>query len=630
MIRRLGILLRKELAQHALVVFGLLLLMALIGLVQWAVVWDDPLATNQLAALGKTAFVFIPIAGLMLGHYVVVREFHGRAQLFLEALPLMRWEFVAAKFAFGYIVLAALTVTLELVMASAAAETDPRYLAIVAFRLLGYAAAWWSVFFTFGLLGRLRLPMYVAVAIALFVLQKTSNFEIERFAPLALVDSTLVYERETFPARQLLHTGLFSGLLLGLALALSLISEGSVAEVLARRASQREKSAFVVFLAVAGMVAGIATQKKKAEPFEFTSPYVQKSARSDVSVMYGWPDLEPSAAKLVTALERASNRFEHELGFKAPPPIRVAHQSALGAREIREQYLADSDGVLIETNLAPENLEIARVLYNSSHASFLRISGGRASLEPEHWFLDGFSAWWTAEQVQEERDRLWLRGLVAARSASLDPAMIASWEQFMQAHGEDTANGLAFTAVAFLAERHGRGVVLELARSHLLAPSHNALFAYLKTRGTPLSRRVAELTRAPWAEFVAAWREELSKRSTHGSWSERLRRLPRMAAEVRVEVGVTGARVVYQLSGEPQNSARDCALLHGAIEPYDVFVASDRLQREPVVWRAEQGGVEGELRGQYGSGQRVFLAVECYVPELAAPMRLRALRATVP
>jgi hypothetical protein len=472
------------------------------------------------------------------------------------------------------------------------------------------------------------MPLYVAAAIALFVLERASGFEIERFGPLALVDSTLVYERERLPARQLAHTALLSCAFLGVALGLSLIREGSVAEVLARRASQREKSAFVVFLAVAMMVAGTATEKQQAKPFEFTSPHVRKSARADVSIMYGWPELEPSAATLLLALERASSRFEEELGFVGRPPIRVAHQSTLPARESRQQALPDADGVLIETNLAPESLDAAEVLYTAAHASFIWTTGGRASLEPEHWFLDGFSAWWVAEQLPAERERLWLRGLVVAQHGSIVPATVAGWEQLMQTEGEAMVNGLAFTAVASLVERYGRAVVIELGRKRLVAPSRNGLWAFL--RAEPLSEQVTRLTGIGWADFVTVWREDLLRKSSQGSLSHRLRALPRLEARLSIEASATGPRIVYELTGEPPIAPRDCALLHTVTKPYDVFVASEQMQREAATWPAGKAKLTGDLRGQYGSGQRVFLAVECYLPELGASRRLKALRATLP
>lgn len=200
----------------------------------------------------------------------------------------------------------------------------------------------------------------------------------------------------------------------------------------------------------------------------------------------------------------------------------------------------------------------------------------------------------------------------------------------MEAEGEVIADGLAFTAVAFLVERHGRAAVLEIARARLTEPSQDGLFGFLRRRSAPLSRELTRLTQSSWAEFVAGWREELSRKSSRAPWSERLRQLPRMEAALRVEVGGSGTRISYELWGEATATSRDCALLHTAIDPYDVFVGSDQLQREPVPWREGETRVRGDLRGRYGSGQRVLLAVECYVPELGAPMRLRVLRATVP
>jgi ABC-type transport system involved in multi-copper enzyme maturation permease subunit len=630
-IRRFAIIWRKELAQHALAVAGMAVLLGLLGLVHWIDVHDDPMATSRLDAAGRALLMFVPIGGLILGHRLVVREYHAGTQLFLEALPMRRWEFVLAKHTFGLAVLGALALLLLTVIAFAAGEGRPIPLFIAGVRALGYVAAWWTVLFTLGLLGRLRVPTYIGLAIALYLLQSTTAFEIQRFGPFELIDpTTFVHERETLPTRPLLQTSVLTVAFLVLALGLSLIREGSVAEMLARRASQREKSALTVLLVAAVMLIVVLEDKQKRHPFEFSSEAVRKSARDDVAVMYGWPELEPRAVLLVEQLERMSQRLERELGIGRRPPIRVAHQSTLDGHDIREERLPDADGVLLQANLGAQSFEAADLLQTTAHASFGWVTGGRATHEPDHWLLDGFAGWWVAEQLPEARERLRLRGLVAARFVDVRPEVIARWEHVMETVNEQLANGLAFTAIDLLGERHGRRAVIELARARFAKPVPSDIRGWLWARDNPLEERFAAVTNEPWSDFVRVWREELAQKSAQGPLADLLRRIPQARATLRVKGGTTGAEIVYELAGEASANERECVLLHSETRPYDQFMASDRLDRQVIRWAAGERRVLGRLRGRYGRGQRVFAALECEAPELGAPVRLLTVRANVP
>ena len=627
---RFFVLWRKELAQHAWAIGFMAVLLALLGLIVWINVIEEAFATNDLAAAGRTLSIFVPVSAFILGRLVVVREYHGKTQLFVEALPMRRSEFVVAKYSFGLLVLGGLSLALLAAMAWGAGEKEPKPLLIAGSRAIGYVAAWWSVFFALGLLGRLRLAAYIVLGIFVYALEATTAFEIERFGPFALIDETLfVNEREIVPLRALLESAGLAACFFALGLGLSLIREGSVAETLARRASQREKSALTVLLIAAVMVVGVVEQQQERKPFAFSSVFVKTSREADVAVMYGRPELEPYGALVLDHLDRFSKRLR-ELGVARRPPIRVAHQSILEGSEVREKNLPDADGVLLEANLASPGFDMAAFLNETGHASFTWITDGRAMFEPDHWLLDGFCSWWAAEQVPGSAEPLFLRGLVAARDMNIEPEVIARWEQVMQALNEDVANGLAFTGIAFLSARHGRRAVLELARSRLAQSSSADVLGWLEARQNPIAEHFARVTREPWPEFVRAWRAELGRRGTQAPFAEALRRVPRARAALRVERAKAGADVVYELSGEPAEANRDCALLHTALRPYDTFVSSHLLERHAFSWKARERRVAGRLRGKYGRGQRVLVALECRAPDLGASVRLLAARRDVP
>ena len=94
-----------------------------------------------------------------------------------------------------------------------------------------------------GFIGRFRVAIYIAIVLTLGVIDQMTALELQHFGPLAVLDNTtLPYERETLPVRAVWETLVLGAGLTALAFGLALINEGSVAEALARRMSQREKA----------------------------------------------------------------------------------------------------------------------------------------------------------------------------------------------------------------------------------------------------------------------------------------------------------------------------------------------------------------------------------------------------
>src|SRR5688572_6799605 len=91
----------KELGQHGLALAGTTLL--------FAVAWLSAYASGESQARTLTPFAFLATfagwpmaaAALYLGHRLVVAEYFGRTQRFVEALPIPRGRMALVKGAFG-------------------------------------------------------------------------------------------------------------------------------------------------------------------------------------------------------------------------------------------------------------------------------------------------------------------------------------------------------------------------------------------------------------------------------------------------------------------------------------------------------------------------------------------------
>jgi len=630
-IRRFGILVWKEFLQHIWVFVGSSAVLSLLGVFRWLSASSDPLATSDMHAVAAVVLLFVPIVGAVLGHRVVVREYQGRTQLFLEALPLRRWEMVIGKYTFGLVTISSQVLVFVLGMALLMGETAPRFLLIVALRSLGYVASTWSLFFSMGLLGRLRVTGYLTLAFGFFLIQSTTAFEIDRFGPFALIDShSFPYERSELPLRALLESALASLALLSLGLGIALTHEGSVAERLARRASPREVVTICVLLFAEAAGAVWLVDKQKLAAFEFSTSNVLKSPAGNAEIMYAWPALEPRAAVAAAALDQLGKRAASELGVVEYPAIRIAHNAVLARREVKEPSGHETSAVLLEVNLGAADFDLQHLTEYAAHAAFLRLSKQRAGFEPNHWLLDGFSSWWTSEREPATAELQWLRALVAARRVDLEAETVTRWDRLMEATGESGAHALGFSLADVLGARHGKDKLFELARAVIARPTVDDFTSWLTQRSSGPSARFVELTGETWPAFVAAWRRELSRRALQAPQAEVVTRILEDRAELRVEPSRVGADVVYTLAGPARVTDRECAVLGVKQRPFDQYVTPELAQRRLVKWPAGETRVEGRLRGQYQRGDRAWLAVECVVPELRSETRLRAVRFEVP
>jgi hypothetical protein len=624
---RLLALAKKELSEHWLATTLLGVLVWLGFGVQLLVASKNALSVSLLDAVARLMVAYVPVAVLVLGRYVVVREYHRRTQLFVEALPIRRTEMLLTKYVFGWVVLGVLLVPVLAAGNALAANGSWRLFGFSMIRALGFAGAFWSFAFAMGLLGRLRLVCYLLVAIGLYLLHALGDVNLWRVGPFALVDPvTFAYERERLPAAAILHSGFVSAAALSLGLGLGLIREGSLAETLSRRASTREKSALTVLVVVALLVSAAVDPEREPEPHAFQSVAVVQGARRDVAVMYGWPDLEPHGTRLVAWIEAVLDDLDRlEPGHL--PAIRVAHDSASRPGEVRPRMVPGAGGLLLEANLSGSEVAASDVLYEVAHEVLVRRTKGRAAFEPQHWVLDGYAAFLAAERVPAYRERQWRRAQAASVRFSVAPGSLESWDLTMERLGESTASAVALAAFDWLAESRGRARALALARDVARSPAPG-LRAWLSARKEPERARFERIAGESWPAFCASVRAELDRlRRTRAAPDDSLLRAE---ARVGVERSTLGGDLVVSLTGPAPATERVCTLLHQSIFPFDQALSSRALQSERFLWPADQPRVMERLRGRYGRGQRLFAAVECELPELESRVRLAAARVSIP
>ncbi|MFZ5896511.1 MAG: ABC transporter permease [Myxococcota bacterium] len=630
MMRRLWLLARKEAQQHALALLVIGVLFAAFAALRWLSVHTDDRAPSEMEAARDVIFIFTPLASLILGHRLVVREYHAKTQLFLEALPLRRWEFVAVKFGFGLCVLGTLNAALLVTFAWLTGEASARFLFVAGARTVGFSVACWSLFFAMGLLGRLRFIAYVTLICGVVALNSLTSFEIDRFGPLELMNSMdFTYARTLFPVRALLESLGASVPLLLLGSLLALYSEGSLAEALSRRMSARESVTVGALMGAEIILVSWAAAKRPAPPVEFTSPFVVRSADQRTAIMYAFPELEPRARESLSALSALELRLRRDLGVQGLPPLRIAHSSLIDGGQVRHAS-SFSDALMLEVNLGARGYSLSKLLTSTVHGALSQASRGRAGFESNHWFLDGMSASMAASVEAGDVELGWLRALVAARRMRVDKVALLEWEHTMERVGEAQATALSFAFVQHLRQRLGDERVLELARAVLARPTVTGAYTYLKFGSNLLTRSVERLAREDFSALADGFRNELKSRAKDAKLATELARIPFDNSELVCQRGKLGVEVRYKFYGPALERERRCVLMHGLLRPYDRYYPPEELTREEFLVPRGKNEASGTLRGRYDVGQRVFAAVECELPELETWERIQVARLEAP
>jgi hypothetical protein len=654
---RVATLLTKELRQNALALAALALTMPLAYAVVALGTAAAPDTVTPLMTHAVFLWGFVPLSGLVLGNRLVVLEYHGRTQLFVEALPVRRIEMVAVKYVMGLAILWAIATGELLVTTLLAARSEPigpRFLGLMALRTTVFVFCAWSLLFAMGFLGRFRVPLYVGMLVVLFVLDSLTELEISRFPVFALVGQQLVLDRESMPWADLGWTFGLGMAWVATAATLALIDEGSVAESLARRMTFREKAVAGALFIAAMLATTVLEERRDQAPFAFRDQavlrsrvvpleifYVREGARADAEALRA--RLEADLVELGTALGRGPGAGEHA----RMPAVRVALRESLDAETFETVGLAKNDGVLVRADFrrtSAWDAEGQRAFRAYLVREALReMTDGRAGFEPRAWVHDGFSRAWV------DRDRAGacleapegcpalLRALWATRGGRRVRARdLREWFRTRERDGEAVAWGLASSGVLVLGRDHGQAAVTALARR---------LYGRTPSRGTrelvrewlhPLPALFREAAGLHLDRFLDEWNTELDRLRTRAAVAAELARVPEAEADLVVERGEGRIRDLVahvRLEGaDPEGGEVVATMLHGEIGPFDRPLERHELRRDERVLAAEaleSGAAELRLAGQYGPGVRVFAALELDAPALGCPVRVLAERRDV-
>jgi len=634
-VRRFAALVVKELRQHALAVIGItVLLLPIVGLMILGAA-INPQNLSYFEALRSGLLLFVPLLGLVLGNRLIVAEYYGRTQLFLEALPIRRWEPVTVKYVLGLATMIAATLGLLFVTTLFALADEPigiGFIAILAGRSVGFVVALWSFLFLMGFTGRFRLALYVALIFALAAVGELTEFEIARFGPIRLIDETLPYERATFPVEALLQSlGVAAAFVLG-AYGLALTGDGSIAEALAKRMSAREKSAVGAALLV-GIFTYTTVLEKRRQPEPYVFPegtLMVEGADAPVQITFQNEEDRLAAASLLTDVVDDVSRLETLVGWDDVAPVRVALRETLDGDTFEPVSLAAGDGVLLRANYIADDIDESGLRAAILGTLIDAHTNGRATFEPQRFFLEGYARYLVEGRRDASERVTWLRALYATRAAPASEEELLAWNRTRQDWGPRIAEGLAAVAVSVLAEAVGEQKVHDLARALYENEVSDHSWVTLRDTLRPFEDVFEASTGMSLASFANLLGENLEE-ARDAPWAAGVASMPPLSAGIEVEVieGRLRAVAAQVSQPDPRDEATVATLLHHPLEPLDDLLVELELERDDVAWQSGERQAELRLEGRYGPGERAFFAIEVESGVLGCPIRVAAERRTI-
>jgi ABC-type transport system involved in multi-copper enzyme maturation permease subunit len=537
-------LLRKEAREHGPVlaatgVIGVAALFAILG------VAED--AGGRFVGLARFLLTLGPLVALVLANRLLVREYTGRTQFFLETLPIGRARVFATKWLLGCV--------LMLLMAGFAwgvALRSARRVEVLAsadaFGALWCAAAFcvavWSFAALAGMLGRYRYLAWGGVALAALLAVNIAGIPFFGLPVIRLLGQDVQMATALPETSAFVYALVFAVLCAAGAAALALVGSGAMASTLAQRMTARERAFALVALIAVATISSTLEPKPVQPPFEITRGERFEGRWTRVGVLPSGTLDAASARSLARALADDSDALIDALDLPIHPPVFVLAQQGLDRHVMQRAALNAADGIVLK--IAP-NAPTENVRMLVAHSLVADATLGRAMKDDRHVLLDGLATYWPLRDDEAARERWWLRAAAIAEPQPADH--LTAWAETSERLGECESLALAFSVFDTLEQRLGRDVTLESMKEIFVEPNDDVRVLLERQPATTLAAAGVDFG---WlASAASAARERARERH-----AAELARRPVLAAAVdwRNTAG-RGIEIETTLSGAPRYAA---------------------------------------------------------------------------
>jgi len=611
-------LIRKELHEHGPVLIALVLLTGIGFLLILSYFAVEGEAGSLFVSLQTFLFSFLLFVGLALCNRLVVREYKGRTQLFLEGLPLSRARMISVKFILGFILIAG-TVTcafgLLCLLAWSREGMTLRFFLILAARTYLYTYCLYAFLFMMGLLGRYRITVYLLLILGFVFISNLTDFDFFHFGPVALLFDAFAFERYTFPVHALMVTAGLGLAFTLFALMLALIREGSVAALVAEKMSHREKVFITAMLIGFLFMAFLYGEKTRKEPFDLMSAIEVKREGVLVKMSKGMGQESEARRRLAEKVASEILDLKLYLGLDSVPPVFMTTRRDLDGDRFENGKLEDKEGLLVRINFKSDSWDEKAFLTWLTRELLISRSNGRLKREPKMWVLDGFSLFWARRDKTEAsllKDRqLALRALYGIEKGFSEKDL-GQWLLYRERVGGDIAAGVAWSGLKLLEQRQGSHRCRKFLKAVLgrdIPDDVRALFHEWRHHIHVQLRREAGIS---FHKFLPAWQAALT--AIRPALADDLAKIPELQGEVIFEnLSSRTRKVRYRININPSPDQTRCAFLYARLPWFDSEVPIHKIRRENLGYSLDH---EGEIPETFVQGERLSSTFSLHIETL--------------
>jgi hypothetical protein len=518
-------------------------------------------------------------------------------------------------------------------------------------RTWGFTLTLWSFLFMMGQLGKLRVPLYLVLGLVLILMASTTELELMRFGPFALIGQDLALSREGPPWRDLAVSLAIGAGTLGVALALNLVREGGVQEVLSKPMSSRERAMVGIATCTVLIVWSGLQPEAQPMPYQMSGEHVIRARSIPLVIGYGSEAGRADAEALLARLEPSLAALAPAMGWSGLPEARVALRGSLDGRTFETARLRAGDGALVRANFRTsatpdlDGLEAALV-----RALLDDRTNHRADFEPQGWVRAGFPLWWAvcgphrtpptsphaACTLSPERRALAQLALHASPEGGrgVDRARLAAFSRLREEEGDRVAESLAATGMITLARLSSPAAPTQLARALFSTWAPDDSRVVLSTLLSPPSSRLLASTGIDEPTLHREWQADVARDRVSPEVATLLGRVsPRPSATFSIAAREGSLRTLVLDVTVPwaRTEGVVVSVLTHTLLPFDTLVDPADLRRDQYVLHADEHSRHLELTGRVSVGDRLLVAVDVEDPEsgLGAPTRVLVTRRVV-
>jgi hypothetical protein len=609
-------LLRKELREHRWVLLAMLLVLAIC---QVATLMGAGMMGSPMAAYQKLVAFIAPLMALLLTNRLVVREYMGRTQLYLETLPVNRAQVIALKWLLGAaLLLLAMAACFGVTLLAARGQVllTPHYLALVAIRSASFIFLSYALVFAIGLTGRYRYVIWGVLIGCVIMADAAGQVATAQWPPFYLVQESMVYERLQLPLRAVLITCGAAVALVAATFALALSAQGSLVVALSRRMTPREKSGVTIGILVLVMTFSVIELRKPKPAFK-----LQDAVHSEAgpAVAVGIANDPSEALKLANLLSSDLARLQSFLALPQAPSLAALPDDALDGDAFQRAALPNADGVVVRAAFTNSQFDREGFRAYALASSMLWYSRGRSAMEERRWLLDGAAQWLVARDLPQQQEKLALRAAFAARVLQARQrdagSAVRQWLTVREELGTCLSDALAWRMVSSLAQQMGEQRFQALSRTVLaVRPPDDALAALFEPS---FARLLAQAEAPDQAMLAQQFGRLFSAEQTRLANTLDQIAMPQVSFTARPMEGST-YEVHYQV-GQADGESPLFSVRYVTLGPWDSEIKDEVLTRVDTT-RA------GVLPASFTRGMRLFTAIERREALLNCSVRLAALR----